>query len=272
MQGKRVFCRKAGSGEPIILLHGFPTSSYDWRKLLAPLSKFGTVIAPDIYGFGYSDPSKDPVPAAAKLTGFLDAFASAMQANRFALVGHDWGGTAALIYATQNPSRVSKLVLMNAPFYHDWTDHFRTSPEYLPARRSADSGFYRAMASRFVNRKQVKQLIAPSPDIVISREDLDQYLFFFKKAIRNMSTLYSEASSRVVEETMSQVVPNLPRLDITTLIIWGKKDPYLPLEWAYRLNKDIKNSRLTVLEDTGHFLVEEKPEQVGQFIANFLAG
>ena len=67
--GRRVFYRKAGSGQPIILLHGFPASSYDWRRLLAPLSKLGMVIAPDIYGFGYSDALSDRPPGSSSPPG-----------------------------------------------------------------------------------------------------------------------------------------------------------------------------------------------------------
>jgi hypothetical protein len=52
VEGKRVFYRSAGEGEPVVLLQGFPTSSYDWRKLLPPLSRFGRAVAPDLYGLG----------------------------------------------------------------------------------------------------------------------------------------------------------------------------------------------------------------------------
>ena len=270
VKGKRVFYRKAGSGQPIVVLHGFPTSSYDWRKLLGPVSKLGMVLAPDIYGFGYSDQSNDPVPAAAKLISFMEDFTSAMKFDRFALAGHDWGGAAALTYAVRNPSKVSKLVLMNMTVYPDWFEHIRTSPDYAQIRRLAQSGLYRGIAGRFMNRNQVKQLLAPNPSVVISKEDMDQYLVFVRKGIRNMSTLFSEASTKVVKETQAKIVQSLPGFSVPTSIIWAKNDPFVPLEHASRLNKDIRNSKLTFLEDTGHFLLEEKPEQVGQLVAGFL--
>ncbi len=270
--GSRVFYRKAGGsgGETIILLHGFPTSSYDYRKLLSPLSKYGQVIAPDLFGFGYSDPSSENVPTAAKLLKFIGGFAEAVGLKRFVLAGHDWGGGGALIYAIQNPSAVSKLILMNMTVYPDWIDHFRRSPDYAQVRRMARSGFYRMMASSFLNAKQVKQLI--SPDVPISKEDLDQFVLFCKKAIRNMVTLYSDSSLKVVKETMEQILPRLPGLNIPTLIIWAKNDPYIPVAHADRLSGDIKASKLVFLENTGHFLLEEKPQQVGDIISDFLAG
>ena len=268
--GKRVFYRKAGSGQPIILLHGFPASSYNWRRLLPPLSKLGMVIAPDIYGFGYSDALSDPVPAAAKLAGFMESFTSAMKLDRFALAGHDWGGAAALAYAVQNPSKVSKLVLMNMSVYPDLFEHVRTSPDYAQVRRLATSGLYRGIAGRFMNRRQVKQLIAPNPNVVISEDDLDNYLVFVRKGIRNMSTLYSEDSMRLVKETQAKILQSLPGFDIPTSIIWAKNDPFVPLEHAGRLNRDIRNSKLTFLEDTGHFLMEEKPNEVETLVAGFL--
>src|SRR5713226_4370228 len=91
IKGNKVFYRQAGSGEPIILLHGYPTSSYDWRKLLAPMSNFGRVIAPDLYGFGYSELPRGEGPLAARLFSFLDDFVSSMKLERFRLVAYDWG-------------------------------------------------------------------------------------------------------------------------------------------------------------------------------------
>src|ERR1700731_4569379 len=90
VKGKRVFYRKAGAGDPILLLHGFPTSSYDWRKILPQLSRSGLAIAPDLYGFGYSDLPKGDQPVLAKLFPFIDDFVSAMNLQRIRLVAYDW--------------------------------------------------------------------------------------------------------------------------------------------------------------------------------------
>jgi len=269
--GNRVFYRKSGSGEPTIFLHGFPTSSYDWRKVIPQLSKIGSVIAPDLYGFGYSDLPKGEYPAAAKLFRFLHEFVSALQIESFKLVAYDWGGIVAVRYAVEHPAYVSKMVLMNTTVYPDWVEHFRTSPAYSQVRRMAHSGFYRLMARSLIGKKQVKHLIAPRPETVMSDDELNQYVFFVKQAIGNMSELYSEDSIKMVEETTLQVTSKLKELEIPTLLLWGQDDIFVPPEHGRHFNEDLKRSKLVVLEDTGHFIVEERPQQVADAISGFLA-
>jgi pimeloyl-ACP methyl ester carboxylesterase len=271
VKGNRVFYRKAGAGEPILLLHGFPTSSFDWRKLMAPLSRLGLVIAPDLYGFGRSDLPKGGAPTVAKLFPFIDDFVSAMKTERFRLVAYDWGGTLAIRYATEKPASVSKLVVMNTSIYPDWIDHVRRSHAYSQVRRMAESGFYRALAARFIGPGQVKRLIAPRQGTVLNSEELGQYVFFVKRAIGNMATLYSKDSINLIQESSDQLLSRVRGLEIPTLLVWGANDPFVPPDTGRRLNQDIKGSKLTMLENTGHFLLEEKPTEVAGMISDFLA-
>ena len=265
----KTFYRSRGDGEPILLLHGFPSSSYDWRRFLQPLSKYGRVIAPDLYGFGYSEaPSK----ASYTLDGyeiFLRDFLSAMGIDRFTLVGHDWGGVIALRYAIENPDSVSKLVIMDASLYPDWVEHQRTSPDYSIIRRMEKNSLVKTMAQNLISKKTVKRAIAPRTDKLVTDEDLEHYKFFFKRGI-NAIRLYSKDHLRWIEENAPRLNARLNELRIPTMIIWGREDPYFPAKTPERLHSEIPGSTLHVLESVGHWPSEERPEQIIELISSFL--
>jgi pimeloyl-ACP methyl ester carboxylesterase len=264
-----VFYRSSGAGEPIVLLHGFPTSSYDWRRFLGPLSKYGKVIAPDLFGFGYSDSPKNGDYTLTGYSSFLRDFLSVMGIERFSLVGHDWGGFIALRYAIENPGSVSHLVIMDAILYTDWVQHERTSPNYAVIRRMVRHGLFRTMARLLVNKKSIKQMIAPGPEKFVSEEDLEHYVFFFKHSF-NALKLYSDAHLEWVEKNTPELSAKLKELVVPTQIIWGKDDPYIPPTTPLRLHNDIRGSALHILERTGHWPFEEMPEQVIELVASFL--
>ena len=163
------------------------------------------------------------------------------------------------------------MVLMNTTVYPDWVEHFRTSPDYSQVRRMAQSGFDRLTVRSLISKKQVKHLIAPKPETAMSDDELKQYVFFVKRAIGDMSALYSEDSRRMVEETTLKVTSKLKELEVPTLLLWGHDDVFVPLEHGRHFNEDLKGSKLVVLEDTGHFIVEERPQQVADAILGFLA-
>lgn len=271
VEGARVFYRSAGSGEPIVLLHGYPTSSYDWRGLMEPLSKLGRVIAPDLYGHGYSGMPKD-----GNLVGFLPGFLAAMSIEHSTLVGYDAGGFLGLTYAVANPSRVDKLVFMNAPAYPDWIEHARTSASYAPLRRMMTSPLYRSFALVMMNRRLLHRILASPSGADIPPEDLAQQLVFFRRGMRGLARMqprpYTEPFFRAIEAPMASLAGGLNRLTMPTLLIFGREDPYIPAATAGRLHQDIQGSALQVLEETGHFLLEQRPQEVTRLISSFLSG
>jgi pimeloyl-ACP methyl ester carboxylesterase len=270
--GAKVFYRSAGSGSPIILLHGWPMSSYDWRQFLAPLSKFGRVIAPDMFGFGHSEAPIDHNP-----WRFVSEFIEAMSLDRFTIGGYDRGGSLSLEYAIQNPGRVSRLIVMNAATYPDWVDHARNSVAYAQIRRITRSSLARGIALNFlINRRRLQQIMAPTSGIAISEDVLNQQLFFLKHGFRNLARMrpVPYAEPFLVESRRQRQVwaVRVKELQMPTLIIFGKDDPLSPPGTAERLHQDIAGSRLHVLEHTGHFLTEERPQGVIDLVGTFLSG
>ncbi len=266
--GVRVFYRSAGTGHPILLLHGYPTSSYDWRRLILPLSKFGRVLAPDLYGFGHSE-----TPEIIDLSSFLQGFLSALSVERFTFAGYDAGGVLGLSYTVENPAMVKRLILMNTTCYPDWVDHSRTSRSYATVRRLMSRPVYAKTAARMLNRWAVRRILG-SPSVEIGREELDEQVRFFKRGIRALLQMrprpYTEKFFNIAAERLGKISAKVPSLRIPTLIVFGEDDPYFPPGTAEHLHRDISGSKLHVLPKTGHFLMEEQPMQVLGLMTSFL--
>lgn len=111
-----------GTGPTVILLHGFPSLAFGWRHQIAPLVAAGyRVIVPDLRGYGRSDaPKAIEAYSVAWLTGDVVGIMDALNLNRAALVGHDWGGLLAWQMALQHPKRVAAVIGVNTPYIPDW--------------------------------------------------------------------------------------------------------------------------------------------------------
>jgi haloalkane dehalogenase len=135
VRGHRLAHVEAGSGDPIVLLHGNPTSSYLWRDVIGPLAGLGRVIAPDLIGHGDSDklPETDG-PGRYTLEGTCDLLAAQLAAlgveRRVTLVLHDWGSALGFHWARLHPDRVRGIAYMEAivmplPSWDDWPEKAR---------------------------------------------------------------------------------------------------------------------------------------------------
>src|SRR3989338_1352141 len=115
-----IFYREAGAGEPILLLHGVPTSSYLWRRLLPRLARFGRAVAPDHYGFGRSDKPAEADYSVPGYVHYLEGFTAALELDRLHLIVHDFGGPCGPPSAIPPPGRSRSLVLLNTIFSPDY--------------------------------------------------------------------------------------------------------------------------------------------------------
>lgn len=161
------------------------------------------------------------------------------------------------------------MVIMDTTIYPDWVEHQRTSPDYAVIRRIEKNSLVRVMARNLINKKAVKRVLAPRPEKLVSEEDLNHYKFFFKRGF-NAIKLYSRDNLEWLEKNAPELSAKLKDLRMPTLIIWGSEDPFFPPGTPERFHNDIKGSTLHVLESTGHWPFEERPEQVIELITSFL--
>jgi haloalkane dehalogenase len=118
IEGVRVHFVDEGDGDPVLLLHGEPTWSYLYRKIIVPLSARARIIAPDLLGFGRSDkPIDRGFYTYDRHVAMVTAFVQALDLDRITLVVHDWGGPIGLRLAVENAHRVARLVVLNTGIY-----------------------------------------------------------------------------------------------------------------------------------------------------------
>jgi pimeloyl-ACP methyl ester carboxylesterase len=271
----RVAYFEEGEGEPLLLLHGCPFSSFIWRRVIPLLSPRHRCLAPDLLGLGDTETPFDADwslrAQAAMILGFLDA----MRIERVDVVGHDHGGAVAQLLAAEHPDLVHRLVIANAEAYDNWP-----SADELPFVRVTQIPLLGdlvllAWSRRALFRWTLIDARAVNDARVLTRELLDGYIranlgdrHRRAKSRRFLAGQLDPANNRVTLELLE----GLRRFDHPTLLVWAEDDPHFGLEWGRRLSEDIPGAvRLEVLPESGHLLMEERPERFAQLVGGFLA-
>jgi haloalkane dehalogenase len=247
------------TGRTIVLLHGYPTSSYLWRNVMPYAAQAGwRAIAPDLPGFG--DSPADPPGTWERQIEHVERFRQALGIDQLALGVHDWGGLIGLRWACDHPGAVSALFITDTGFFPDGRWHgmaksLRTEGEGEQLLANINHELF-AMALRH---------ISPAlPDDAIG-----DYWKAFGDADRRRGhlDLYRSGDFSKLEAYDGR----LGALGVPALIVWGAKDEFAPVGGAHRFHKQIPGARLVVLDDAGHYVMEDAPERVGQEVREFLA-
>ncbi len=249
---------KKGRGRAVVLVHGFGGSTYTWRNLIPLLSENYTIYAFDLLGFGLSDKpqdgSYDLASQAEIVLGFLDA-AGLPSAT---LIGHSMGGVVVSYAAAKKPAKADKLVIIEGGFYHDGAPSFL---KYL---------FFplgRLMAKNFYTKKfRVKSLL-PSfyNKSIVTDEVIEAYLQAGRtpNAVEALATMMNNVGPRTYAGLSSRITQ-------PTLLAWSSNNKNNPIEDGQRLKKEIPDSHLTVIDQCGHYVQEEKPVELAKAINEFL--
>src|SRR6266540_945351 len=274
VNGARVAYYEAGEGDPVVLLHGCPFSSFVWRKVVPNLSTRYRCLAPDLLGLGDTEtpPTADWSLRGqlAMMLGFLDA----LGIPRAHVVGHDHGGALAQLLAAEHPDRIDRLVLANCEAYDNWP-----SAEERPFVRATQAPILGDVvlwlwSLRPLFRLTLIEARAVADPNVLTAELLDGYIR------ANLSSARRRAKTKrflagqfdpANNGTTVELLAGLRRFHHPTLLIWGRDDPHFGPEWGERLSRDIPGTvRLDLLSRTGHLLMEERPERFAELVDGFL--
>jgi pimeloyl-ACP methyl ester carboxylesterase len=266
----RLNVREAGraDGTPLILLHGFPESSFAWRKVMRPLAERGfRVIAPDMRGYGDSDvPEGIGAYSLDRLVDDVLGLADALGAPTFALVGHDWGGIVAWAVAARHPDRVRRLVILNAPHADTMSGEMRRHPRQL--LRSWYIAFFQIqllperLLSAFRFRALRRSLTHSSRPGTFERGDIDVYVEQWARPGRLTAMLNYYRALKI------NATP-LGRITVPTLILWGMRDSFLGAHLADAGAGMCHDVRIVRFKDDTHWLHHEDPRQIVREIARF---
>jgi len=251
--------REAGTGPAALLLHGYPNSSYLWRDVLPAVAGAGfRAVAPDLLGYGDSPLDgregtwEDHIAA-------LDEFVGEHDLAPLVLVVHDWGGLIGLRWACEHPDAVRAMVLMSTGFFPDGRWHGMAT-----AMRNGQVDELVENMDREGFAGLMRQA-APKADA----EAVDEYYKGFATIEQRRAGLALYRSGDF--EKLAPYKGQLAAMDVPTLLLWGANDDYAPVGGAHRFKKEIPHAELVVLEDAGHFVMEDAPERVGAVIGDFLS-
>ncbi|TRX60578.1 alpha/beta hydrolase [Fulvivirga sp. M361] len=272
IQGVKVAYREAGNPEnpAIVLLHGFPTSSHMYRKVLAALSDEYYLIAPDYPGFGESDfPSPDTFEYTFDhLASIIDDFLESMSINRYALMIQDYGAPIGFRIATAHPERVTAIINQNGNAYEEglgeaWKDVKALWKDKNTANENAMLGAFSLEGLKWQYTHGTRNPDHVNPDTW----NLDFLRLSRPGAHRaNLDLFYDYQNNlKLYPQWQKYLRDHQPPL----LIVWGKNDAFFPESGAAAFKKDVRKIDYN-LYDTGHFALEEDGGDIIRKIRTFM--
>ncbi|MDQ5895786.1 MAG: hypothetical protein QG596_2047 [Actinomycetota bacterium] len=254
-----------GEGSPVLLLHGWPTSSFLYRNITPVLAQKHRVIVPDLPGFGDSSKPVDRQYSFKLFAAVLDALVEELELDGPGLVVHDLGGPIGVHWALHRPGRISRLALLNTLIYPDFDP---TVLEFVttlmdPVKREAlvsDEGLCEAM-----------RIGVGNPDS-LSDEVMDGVVGPFRSAEDRQALALAGIGLR--PDGFAEIARLLSDLDIPVLGLYGTEDRILPdvAETFARVKRDVPQAEIESLPGVGHFLQEDAPAEIAERLTRFFAG
>ena len=252
--------RSAGelSAPPVLLVHGVPESSYMWRDVMTAVAEAGfRAIAPDLPGFGDSEP--DPPCTWERQVQALERFVQGLGVGEVVLVTHDWGVAIGLMWACDHPGAARALVISDGGFFADreWHDMAKTM------RTPGAGEELMAAITREGFDATLKALSMGMTD-----DALDEYWKSYADDAHRRGILELYRSGDF--EKLNAYEGRLAGLGLPALIVWGAQDSFAPVALAQRFHEELPGSELVIVDDAGHFVWEDAPEETTGTLVDFL--
>lgn len=263
IDGYRLCYADRGAGPVVVLLHGLGGSLYDWRGNHGPIAAAGfRVIALDVLGAGESEKPEEADYSVFAQARRVKRLLDELQVDRAVLVGNSYGGGIALAFAQDWPDRTERLVLIDSVCYpEDIPAYVRLCripwlSEQVACILPVEMMTEAALSKNYADPARVK------PD------EIGAYVGELDPPERRKALIRTVRA--LVPDDSSEFLRRLSRVEARTLILWGDKDATRPVEHGRRLQKDLPNATLEVLEGVGHMPNQEVPERVNRLVVDFL--
>lgn len=244
----------------LVLLHGFLSSSFSYRKLIPYLTNDYNIISMDIPPFGQSG----------KIYRYTYSFENIVQSivhllekkglRSFTIIGHSMGGQIALQLTKTRPDLIERAILLASSGYSPSFSRKIKALSYVPffslgvKYHLAKSGLEKSLQNVVYNQALIDDTMR------------DGYVQPFTTGL----PIFRALGRMVRDKQVDLLAEDLQTIQKPCLLIWGREDRVVPLKVGERLTADLPQSQLIILEQTGHLLPEEEPEKVSHLIKDFL--
>lgn len=272
--GVKVFYREAGEADApvVLLLHGFPASSFMFRELIPRLADEYRVIAPDLPGFGFTDvpPERSYSYSFDRLAATIDAFTQALKLDRYAIYVFDYGAPTGFRLAMAHPERVTAIVSQNGNAYDEGLgDAWGPIRKYWAEPTSENRGILRqSVLTAGGTRWQYTHGVANPESVAPESYTLDATLLERPGIKEIQLDLFLDYASNI--KLYSRFHEYFRESQPPLLAIWGKNDAFFIPAGAEAFRKDLPKAEVQFL-DTGHFATETHVVEIAAAMKQFLA-
>jgi len=269
--GVRLHYAAGGNGPLILFLHGFPEFWYSWRHQLREFSSDRRAVALDLRGYNDSDrPVGRRAYRMVHLVADIRAAIEQLNGRPAVLVGHDWGGAVAWAFADRHPGMLERLVIVNAPHPARFLQEVRRPPQMLKSWYMF--AFQLPVIPEWLMTRRGAAALEPTYRKLAANPQAfsDEDIRLFREAFVRPGTasaavnyyrnlLHARAAGRAGH-----------MIDVPTLLLWGDRDPYLDIRVSRGHDRYVANLTVRHLADAGHFVHQERPEEVNRELRAFL--
>lgn len=257
-----VHIRKRGSGTPIFLLHGSFASLHTWQDWEEEISKSFTTLSLDFPGHGLTGPNETETYTTDYYTKLVLAIADSLKLDTFYVAGNSMGGTVAWKLALRAPERVKKLVLIDAAGFWNANKNSKKPWIFKALQNPLFGAGFTHITPKFVFNLNMKQVYGD--ENLVRQEVTERYYELMLREGNRKATL-----KRINQDEPDQS-NTIQQITTPTLILWGKKDRWIPVENAYLFQEAISGSTLVILDEAGHVPMEEVPSASIKPVLEFL--
>jgi pimeloyl-ACP methyl ester carboxylesterase len=254
-----------GEGPPVVLVHGTPTRSYLWRNIVPALAEHRRVYVYDLLGYGESEKGEGQDVSIAAQARLLKELVEAWGLEEPAIAGHDIGGGIVLRANLLEGVRFSRVAILDAVVLGPWlsaaprssTWHVR---EHAEAYEAMPNHLFGAFFSAYLGETNSN----------LGGDALEAYLapWWGEEGRR----AFVRQALQFEERHIGEIEPRLASVEVPVLVVWGEKDGWLDPSLAPRLRKEIPGSELKLIQEGGHFVQEDAPEEIAKALAGFFSG
>lgn len=259
-RGHKVRYGVSGEGTPIVLIHGTPFSSYEWRRIVPCLATHRRVFYFDLLGYGQSERCAVPDVSLGVQNLLLAELLDHWQLDRPDIVAHDFGGTTALRCHLLNGRDYRSLTLIDPVALSPWGSPFSSQVRsHVDVFRALPASIHDALLRAYIRSAHSRAM---------TEEDMLEYVRPWVGEV-GQAAFYQQISQFDRCYT-DEVEPKYASVRCPTAILWGEEDRWLPIEAGHRLKERIPSARLQAIPNAGHLMHEDAPEAIVGAVLNFL--